>query len=137
MTKTLACDALEMALARRKPEPGLIHHSDRGSPYASKEFQHLPDRHQIGCSMSRKGDCRDKAVMESFCHSLKTELVYLRHFRTRAEAKRALFEFIEVFCNRQRLHSPLGYQPPGIRDLAGRVVISCPRYGGKITAWGP
>lgn len=112
MTKTLACDALEMALACRKPEPGLIHHSDRGSQYASKEFQHLLDRHQIRCSMSRKGNCWDNAVMESFYHSLKTELVYLRHFRTRAEAKRALFEFIEVFYNRQRLHSSLGYQPP-------------------------
>jgi putative transposase len=108
----LIADALTMALARRHPAAGLLHHSDRGVQYASDAYQGLLARHGIRVSMSGKGDCWDNAVMESFWGTLKTELVHLEHYATREEARRSIFEYIEVFYNRQRLHSSLGYVSP-------------------------
>ena len=110
--RTLACDALTDALRRRQPAPGLIHHSDRGSQYASADYQRLLTQHGLIPSMSRKGNCWDNAPMESFFHSLKVEWLHDQTFRTRAEARQAIFTFIEVWYNRQRLHSTLGYRSP-------------------------
>lgn len=112
MTSRLVVDALEMAVQRRLPGEELMAHSDRGSQYASEHYQRLLAQHGITCSMSRKGNCWDNAPMESFFASLKKELVHGVDFATRAEARAALFEYIEVFYNRQRRHSTLGYQSP-------------------------
>lgn len=112
MTRKLTIDALEMAVKRRDPQGGLLHHSDRGTQYASDEFRDILGRYGMTCSMSRKGNCWDNAPMESFFHSLKTELIYRCRFRTREQAKRAIFEYIEIFYNRKRLHSSLGYLSP-------------------------
>jgi putative transposase len=112
MTKELVLAALEMALLQRRPEADLMHHSDRGSQYASEAFQRLLRDENITCSMSRKGNCYDNAVMESFFASLKKELVHQADYQTRAEARHSLFEYIEVFYNQQRLHSALGYLSP-------------------------
>jgi putative transposase len=108
----LCADALVMALQRRRPEPGLIHHSDRGVQYAAEPYRRVLERHGIKQSMSRRGNCLDNAPMESFFASLKTEHVHHVRFRTRAEAKAAVFDYVEVFYNRQRLHSALGYRTP-------------------------
>jgi putative transposase len=108
----LCTDALVMALQRRRPEPGLIHHSDRGVQYAAEPYRRVLERHGIKQSMSRRGNCLDNAPMESFFASLKTEHVHHVRFRTRAEAKAAVFDYVEVFYNRQRLHSALGYRTP-------------------------
>lgn len=112
MTATLTCDALQMALFRRHRPRGVIVHSDRGSQYCSKEYQALLREHQLRCSMSAKGDCYDNAAMESWNHSLKVEAVHGERFVTREQARAALFEYIEVYYNRQRLHSTLGYLSP-------------------------
>jgi putative transposase len=112
MTKQLAINALEHAIHNRRPTPGLIHHSDRGRQYASHEYQELLRENGFITSMSRKGDCWDNACAESFFHTLKTELVYFYRYKTRAEAKLSVFEYIEVFYNRYRLHSSLGYKSP-------------------------
>lgn len=104
--------ALNQALYHRKPSKGLIHHSDRGCQYTSEEFGEVAKRHGILLSMSGTGNCYDNAVAESFFHTLKTEHVYQNKFDTREEAKRSLFEYIEVFYNRQRAHSFLGYLSP-------------------------
>jgi transposase InsO family protein len=104
--------AFDMALKSRKPGPGLMHHSDRGSQYACDDYQGLLKNSETVCSMSRKGNCWDNAVAESFFHTLKTELVYHEDYHTRWEAKRSIFEYIEVFYNRRRLHSHLDYQSP-------------------------
>ena len=101
-----------MALGRRRPRPGMLHHSDRGSQYASGDYQDLLAQHGPVCSMSRKGDCYDNAVVESFFDSLKVERVYHQDYRTRREATADLFEYIEIFYNRQRLHSYLGHVSP-------------------------
>jgi putative transposase len=108
----LCVDALVMALQRRRPEPGLVHHSDRGVQYAAEPYRHVLARHGIEQSMSRRGNCLDNAPMESFFASLKKEHVHHIHFRTRAEARAAVFEYVEIFYNRQRLHSALGYRTP-------------------------
>jgi len=108
----LVLDALKMAHQRRRPGDGLIHHSDRGSQYASDDYGDLLKSYGMQMSMSRKGDCWDNAVMESFFGTLKKELVHHRKYRTRAEARQDIFEFIEVFYNRERLHSSLGYMSP-------------------------
>ena len=113
MTKDLVLSAMEMALLRRRPDAELMHHSDRGSQYASHAFQELLRDEKITCSMSRTGNCYDNAVMESFFASLKKELVHQADYQTRAEARQSLFEYIEVFYNQERLHSALGYQSPG------------------------
>jgi putative transposase len=112
MPKELALSALNMALVKRRPPKGLIHHTDRGSQYASHAYRNLLSHCGIVCSMSRKGNCWDNAVSESFFHSLKTELVFFEDFQTRAEAKAKIFEWIEVFYNKQRIHSALGYKSP-------------------------
>ena len=112
MKTDLVSDALEMAIARRRPGEGLLHHSDRGVQYASDDYTHLLATHGMQISMSGKGDCWDNACMESFWATLKTELVNLEHFATHEEARAAIFEYIEVFYNRKRLHSSLGYQSP-------------------------
>ena len=112
MKSNLVVSALDMALKARKPMEGLIHHSDRGVQYAAKPFQEQLSTNGIVCSMSRKGNCYDNAVQESFYHSLKTELVHHEHYRTREEARASIFEYIEGFYNRVRLHSTLGYKSP-------------------------
>jgi transposase InsO family protein len=112
MPAELVCDALKMALGREHPAAGLIHHSDRGSQYASRAFQDLLAEHGIRCSMSAAGNCYANAAMESFWGSLKQELVYQRRFRTAEAARAAIFQYIEVFYNRQRRHSALGYISP-------------------------
>jgi len=108
----LCVDALVMALQRRRPPRGLIHHRDRGVPYAAEPYCRLLERHGIKQSMSRRGNCRDNAPMESFFASLKMEHVPHVRFRTRAEAKASVFDYVEIFYNRQRLHSALGYRTP-------------------------
>ena len=108
----LVSDALSMALLQRGSPAGLLHHSDRGVQYASENYQHLLQSNGIRVSMSNKGDCWDNAMMESFWATLKTELVHQTHYATREQAQAALFEYIEVFYNRKRLHSSLGYVSP-------------------------
>lgn len=108
----LAVGALRQALARRRPPEGLVFHSDRGVQYASRALRDVLKGAGIRQSMSRKGDCWDNAVAESFFATLKTELVYEQRYLTRAGARRSIFEYIEVFYNRQRLHSALGNLSP-------------------------
>lgn len=108
----LCTDALAMAILRRKPSAGLLHHSDRGVQYACGFYRQMLLDHQITCSMSRKGNCYDNAAMESFFATFKTELVYRQDYATRQAAVASIFESIEVFYNRQRKHSTLGYQSP-------------------------
>lgn len=112
LTKELALDALKMAICNHRETTGIIHHSDRGSQYASLEYQKLLENNGLVCSMSRKGNCWDNAPMESFFHTLKTEWVYGLKYNTRQEAKASLFEYIELFYNRQRRHSALQYMNP-------------------------
>ena len=90
----------------------MLHHSDRGSQYASDGYRHLLQSHGIECSMSGRGDCWDNAAMESFFATLKTELVNHEHYETRGQARASIFEYIEVFYNRRRMHSSLGYLSP-------------------------
>jgi putative transposase len=118
----LTLDALCQGIHRRKVRPDLMHHSDRGSQYASGDYQELIKKTRMICSMSRKGDCWDNAPMESFFATLKAELVYRERFKTRQEAKAKIFEYIEVFYNRQRRHSSLGNQSPV--DFERRQIIS-------------
>jgi putative transposase len=108
----LCTDALEMAMEQRRPTPGLLHHSDRGVQYCCGDYQRLLDQNGIECSMSRLGNCYDNAAMESFWGTLKQELVYLEKYATRQQARRSIFEYIEVFYNRQRRHSAIGYLSP-------------------------
>ena len=112
MTKQLVIDALLMALWARKPPQGLILHSDRGSQYCSHAYQKIINTHGLQCSMSKKGDCYDNAAMESWNHSLKVEAIHGEKFLTREEAKSHVFEYIEIYYNRKRLHSKLGYETP-------------------------
>lgn len=108
----LVKNALLMAIAERRPGARLLHHSDRGSQYASDEYQTVLNDHQMVASMSRTGNYYDNAPMESFFGTLKCELIHHRHYRTRAEARQDIFEYIEVFYNRKRRHSSLGYLSP-------------------------
>jgi transposase InsO family protein len=108
----LCTDALFMAIAQRAPDEGLLHHSDRGVQYACQQYQQMLQAHGIEASMSRRGDCYDNALMESFWGTLKTELTHHELYPTREDAKRSIFEFIEVFYNRQRRHSAIGYVSP-------------------------
>ncbi len=112
ITRHLVIDAFNMAVKNGCLKNGLIHHSDRGVQYASNEFQALLKSNGIQCSMSRKGDCWDNAVAESFFHTLKVELIHGKVYDTRQQAKTAIFEYIEVFYNRQRRHSYLGFLSP-------------------------
>jgi putative transposase len=108
----LCVEALEMALARRRPRHPLLHHSDRGCQYAGKQYQQKLGDFSLRCSMSRVGNCWDNAVVESLWASLKNELIYQRTFATRQEARDAIFEWIVVWYNRKRRHSSLGYVSP-------------------------
>jgi len=108
----LPLEALRMAIAQRRPRRGLIHHTDRGGQYSSAEYQDLLDQHGIRCSMSRPGNCLDNAVAESFFHTLKTEWIYHDHYKTRREARLAIFDYIESFYNPERRHSSLDYRSP-------------------------
>ena len=112
MRTSLVVDALEMAIAARRPAPGLTFHSDRGTQYTAKEFTDLLARHEMVQSLSRPRQCWDNAVAESFFASLKEELIYRRSWATRAQARVAIVDYIEVFFNRRRLHSSLGYLSP-------------------------
>jgi len=112
MTRQLVMDAALMAIWKRKPAPGLTFHSDRGSQYCCKDFQRLLKAHGIGSSMSRKGDCWDNAVAESFFGTLKLELIFWERYKTRVQAKGSIIEYIEMFYNSQRRHSYLGYLAP-------------------------
>ena len=112
MTADIATDALTMAWFRRRPAAGLVHHSDRGSQYASGVFQDKLKEYGMTCSMSRKGNCWDNAPTESWFNSFKNERVHGIRFATHSEMKATAFEYIEVFYNRQRQHSTLGYRSP-------------------------
>ena len=112
MRVELVAEALRMAIAQRSPDKGLLHHSDRGIQYASEDYQYLLQSHGMEVSMSGNGDCWDNAAMESFWSTLKGELVDQTRYATRAQAKQSIFEYIEVFYNRKRLHSSIGYQSP-------------------------
>jgi putative transposase len=115
----LTLKALEMAIKRRCPDAGLLHHSDRGSTYASEDYQDALDAHGITCSMSRRGNCLDNAAMESWNSTLKSELG--ERFQGPADAKAKLFDYIEVFYNQQRMHSSLGYLSPAEFERAAPV----------------
>lgn len=121
---SVAVEALRMALAGRRPTGALLCHSDRGSQYASHAYQAVLSSEQITCSMSRKGNCWDNAVVESFFSTLKRELVHGRRYATREEARRELFEYIEVFYNRRRRHSSLGYLTPVEYEAHERSTIT-------------
>jgi transposase InsO family protein len=112
MTRQLTLAALDMALSRRRPPRGLVHHSDRGSQFASSEYRQRLAEHGILCSMSRRGNCWDNAVAESFFSTLKIELVYESAWATRREAKTDVFEYLEVFYNGDRRHSSIDYLSP-------------------------
>lgn len=121
LTGELTQQALEMALYRRQPKPGLLHHSDQGSQYAATAYQQHLRAAGITGSMSRRGNCWDNACVESFFGTLKQELIHHRRYRTREEAKQEIFEYLEVFYNRQRRHSTLGYQSPAEYEATAAV----------------
>ena len=117
MTAQLVIDALQMAIWRRKPLRGLIIHSDRGSQYCSHDYQKLLFLHGLICSMSKRGDCFDNAAMESWNHSFKVEAIHGEKFINRSIAKNHVFEYIEIYYNRKRLHSRLGYKSPVLFEV--------------------
>jgi len=112
LTADFVIRALYQAIGRRRPPAGCIFHSDRGVQYACKDFRKVLQRYNFRQSMSKKGDCYDNAVAESFFHTLKVEHVYQHRYATRAEARQSIFEYVEMFYNRQRKHSALGYRSP-------------------------
>jgi putative transposase len=116
ITKNLVSQSLFKAVAAKRPGPGLIHHSDRGSQYCAHEYRGLLDQFKMRASMSRKGDCYDNAPMESFWGKLKNELVHHRRYNTREQAIREITEHIEVFYNRQRRQERLGYLSPAVYE---------------------
>jgi len=128
--KQLVLNALSMAVERRRPQSGLLHHSDQGSPYGSDDY--IAKLTASGCvaSMSRKGDCYDNAVAESFFSTLKNELIYGQHFISRVHAKSEIFQFIEIFYNRQRLHQTLNYVSPETMELNAVSQLNCPSNQG-------
>ncbi len=127
----VALQALRMAVEHRRPQPGLIHHSDQGALYTSVAYQRLLEQTAVVPSMSRKGNCYDNAVVESFFSTLKNELVHDRDYHTHEEARMEVFEFIEVFYNRQRLHQALGYVSPVQFETHNAVpLLECPRNRG-------
>jgi putative transposase len=121
MKTDLVIQALHSAVTRRNPGPQLIHHSDKGSQYTSYRFQAELGNHHIRASFTGTGACLDNAIIESFWATLKKELIYQTHFRTRDEARLAIFEYIEVFYNRERLHSSLLYQTPHGFELSHSI----------------
>jgi transposase InsO family protein len=111
-TQELVTEALKMAIEQRRPESGVLHHSDQGIQYSSGVYLRLIKQHGVVRSMSRKGNCYDNAVAESFFSSLKNELIHHRDYHSREDARSEIFEYIELFYNRQRIHQSLGYQTP-------------------------
>ena len=127
MRAELVNQALLMAIGQRQPAAGLIMHTDRGSQYGADSYRQLLTQHGIEPSMSRKGNCWDNAVAESFFHTLKTELVYMEDFNTHEQAQTTVFEYIEVFYNRQRCHSANGYLAPLVYEQTLKTnEIFCP-----------
>ena len=127
MRAELVNQALTMAICQRQPAAGLIMHTDRGSQYGADSYRQLLTQHGIEPSMSRKGNCWDNAVAESFFHTLKTELIYLEDFDTHEQTQTAVFEYIEVFYNRQRCHSANGYLAPLAYEQALKInEMLCP-----------
>lgn len=122
INQSLVNDALTMAIDQRQPRSGLIHHTDQGAIYTSSAYQAMLRAHAMRPSMSRKGDPYDNAVAESFFATLKNELIWHRRFRTRDEARSAIFDYIEVFYNRQRLHQTLGYIAPMQHEMQRATV---------------
>jgi len=118
MKTALVTDALKMALMRRKVRSPLLLHSDQGSQYAAADYRAMLAANGIACSMSRKGNCWDNAVAESFFHTLKTELTHHEDYRSRSQAKASIFEYVEVFYNRQRRHSHIGQMAPMVFEAA-------------------
>lgn len=116
LTQDLVINALQRAVWRRRNTDGLIFHSDRGSQYASKSFRKMLNKHKMIQSMSGSGNCYDNAMMEPFFHTLKTEHVYFEKYETREEAKKRIFEYIEIFYNRVRKHSALNYKSPAVYE---------------------
>jgi len=114
LSTRLPLTALEAAIRKRRPDAGLLHHSDRGCQYTSDEYRAALCALDISVSMSRKGNCWDNAVAESFFSTLKLELIHRRTWRDVHDVRQAVFEYIEVFYNRRRLHSSLGYKPPAL-----------------------
>lgn len=121
MRDQLVIDALMAALWRRKPPEGVIFHSDRGSQYCSNAFRKLLKKHNIYQSMSSVGNCFDNAITETFFHTLKTECVYHNFYKTRNEARKSIFDYIEIFYNRKRIHSALEYKSPIDFELLQKV----------------
>jgi putative transposase len=127
MRAELVNQALAMAICQRRPAAGLIMHTDRGSQYGADSYRQLLTQHSIAPSMSRKGHCGDNAVVESFFHTLKTELIYTEDFDTHEQTQMAVFEYIEVLYNRQRCHSANGYLAPLAYEHALKAQeIYCP-----------
>lgn len=124
MKDDLVIKALQQALIHRQPDSGLVHHSDRGSQYTSKAFRDLLAAYGITASMSGTGNCYDNAAMESFYHTLKTEHIYFEQYETREQAKLSIFEWVEIFYNRQRRHSTLGYVSPMVFEKHGQQQMS-------------
>lgn len=118
MKKELVCDALLMALFKRKFPKNVIMHSDRGSQYCSKKYRKIIKQNKLIGSMSRKGNCWDNAIAESFFHTLKTELVRLNRYKTRSDAKQSIFQYIEGYFNLRRMHSAIDYKAPIELELA-------------------
>jgi len=119
---TLPMAALQMAAVQRKPSPGLIFHSDQGTVYGSHDYRDLLQKHSVLASMSRKGNCYDNAVAESFFSNLKNEAMHERLFASRAEAKAVVSDYIELYYNRRRLHQTLDYQTPAAVEAAFQVL---------------
>lgn len=132
LERGVALDALQMALTARQPPQGLLHHSDRGSQYLSYEYQQLLAAHGMLSSMSRKGNCWDNAVAESFFATLKLELAYRSHWRSRTQARSEVFEYIELFYNRQRRHSALGYLSPHQFELRHQWQLAGNGYSSEV-----
>jgi putative transposase len=118
MRTELVLAALDMAVGRRRPTPGLVHHSDRGSQYASRAYRETLEKHRMEASMSRKGNCWDNAVMERFFGSLKSEWLADQRYLTREQARRDIVQYIEMEYNSNRLHSTLGYITPREQQMA-------------------
>jgi putative transposase len=112
MRRSLCIKALDNAIRRHRPPIGLIHHSDRGVQYCSHEYQDYLKKHQIICSMSRKGNCYDNACAETFFSTIKCEMLYHKKYQTREQARRDIFWFVEQFYNRKRRHTAINYQTP-------------------------
>jgi len=112
MKKDLVCDALLMALFKRKFPKDVVMHTDRGSQYCSKKYRAIIKNNKLNGSMSRKGNCWDNAIAESFFHTLKTELIHLSRYTTRADARQSIFKYIEGYYNQRRMHSAIDYRTP-------------------------